>query len=107
MESFEELEAIDKWAKDFGEKSLNTIDNEEVDEDGELVATFVLSAAINEFAGHFHTTPEKIGPVVVRRAAAECLMAMLRSGHGVATLSVEGEVIVAITEPAVTGFELV
>ena len=106
MGSLEEFEEIDKWAKDFGVKSLEIIEGIGVDEDGELSATFVLESVIGEFADRFGTSPEEVGPVVVRRGAAECLMAMLRS-HDSACVSVDGEVVVAITEPSRAGFEIV
>ena len=106
MGSLEELEEIDKWAKDFGLKALHIIEGVGPDGDGELTSTFILDEAVGEFAERFGVGESEIGPVVVRRAAAECLMAMLRRGES-ACVSVDGTALVAITEPSRTGFELV
>lgn len=107
MDEFYQFEAIDKWAKDFGEKSCTVVEGEQPDEDGELVSSFVLNAAINEFASHLGVDAYQVGPIVVRRAASECLMALLRAGHANVTVSVEGYSIVAITEPIIDRFRLV
>ena len=107
MDEFYQFEEIDKWAKDFGEKSCAVVEGEEPDEDGELVSSFVLTAAINEFASHLGVDACQVGPIIVRRAASECLMALLRVGHGNVTVSVDGSSIVAITEPIVERFRLV
>lgn len=107
LDEFYQFEEIDKWAKDFGEKSCAAVEGSEPDEDGELVATFILAAAIDEFASHIGAEPSEVEPIVVRRAASECLMALLRAGHGSVTVSVDGSSIVAITEPIVERFRLV
>lgn len=101
---FEHFEAIDKWAKDFGQKSLEVIEREEPDEDGELVATFTLHAVAIEFAEHFGVDVGQVKPLIVRRAASECLQAMMRAGHTIATVSVEDDAICAITEPVRRGW---
>lgn len=106
----EVLEAINKWSKAFGGKSVAIVETTEPDEENEQVASFILRPSIREFAEHFDVDEQKIAPIVIRRAASECLVALLRAGHENVTASVQGDVLYLITdkeEQFANGFTLV
>ena len=100
-------EAIDKWSKSFGEKSLHILEQQEPDEDGQLFATFFLRSSIEETAAHFGISESQISRELVGKAASECLLALLRAGYENVTVSLEGDILVAVTEITPTGFTLV
>lgn len=100
-------EAITRWAKSFGEKAVRIVESQEADEDGELFASFMLRATIEELAEHFGVDESEIELEVIQKASSECLVALLGSGHRGVTISVDGDVLVAVTEPISRSFELV
>lgn len=106
----EVLEAIEKWSKAFGTKSVEVVERMEPDEDDERIATFVLRPSIHEFATHFNVDESQIEPIVIRRAASSCLVSMLRAGHRNVTVSVEGDMLFAVVDAEMdprAGFTLV
>lgn len=100
-------EAIEKWSKSFGEKSLHILEQQEPDEDGQLFASFFLRSSIGETAAHFGVSEAQISREVISKAASECLLALLRAGYENVTISLEGDILVAVTEKTSTGFTLV
>lgn len=106
----EVLDAIGKWSRAFADKSVSIVEETEPDEENEQLASFIMRPSIREFAEHFDVDEQKIAPIVIRRAASECLVAMLRAGHENVTVSVQGDVLYVITdkeEKMTTGFTLV
>jgi hypothetical protein len=100
-------EAIEKWSKSFGEKSLHILEQQEPDEDGQLFASFFLRSSIEETAAHFGVSEAQISREVISKAASECLLALLRAGYENVTISLEGDILVAVVEKTSTGFTLV
>lgn len=100
-------EAITKWAKSFGEQAVRIVESQVPDEDGELFASFRLGASVEELAAHFGVSESEIEAEVIQKASSECLVALLAAGHSNVTVSVDGDVVVAVTEPISRGFELV
>lgn len=100
-------EAITKWSKSFGQKTVGIVESQVPDEDGELVASFRLRAAIEELSAHFGVDDTQIELEVIQKAASECLGALLDAGYRNVTISVDEDMLVVVTEPVSRGFELV